>query len=114
MLLYFFPEHDAEYCESETFEANCQDGVILIREAKYGRMEIGRCIKQSYGHIGCNVDVLDVMDSFCSGKERCTTIVSHPAILSKKKLSCPTDFAAYLKMSYSCISGNYLPQKSFI
>lgn len=77
----------------------------MMKSAKYGRMEIGRCITQSYGHIGCNVDVLDVMDSFCSGKENCKVGASHPALLKKKQISCPKDFAAYLLASYECIIG---------
>lgn len=77
----------------------------MIKEAKYGRMEIGRCIKQSYGHIGCNVDVQDVLDSFCSGKQTCRLGANHKALLAKKQLSCPTDFAAYLKVSHYCIQG---------
>lgn len=77
----------------------------MTTKAKYGRMALGRCIKQSYGHIGCNVDVLDVMDSFCSGKAECSLLANHPALIKKKKLSCPEDFVAYLEIAYKCIRG---------
>ena len=80
----------------------------MITLAKYGRMKIGRCIKQSYGHIGCNVDVKDVVDSFCSGKAQCSLSVSHQSLIKKKKLSCPSDFVAYLEASYDCIKGQWM------
>ena len=34
-----------EYCLRETFHAQCQeDEVIMITHARYGRMDLGRCI----------------------------------------------------------------------
>lgn len=96
----------SDYCESETFQASCSGGeVILVTSAVYGRMEIGRCISQSFGYIGCKVDVMDVMDGYCSGETICEVGASNRHLVSKKTESCPKDVAAYLSASFQCIKG---------
>ena len=48
-----------EYCQWETYNTTCaKDEVILMTAARYGRMELGRCVSKDYGHIG----------QYCSGK----------------------------------------------
>ena len=38
------------YCHMETFHAQChEDEVIMITHARYGRMNVGRCITRDYG-----------------------------------------------------------------
>lgn len=78
----------------------------MMQSAEYGRMELGRCITQSYGYLGCSVDVLSVLDSFCSGKTTCDLPASDRHLLSKKAESCPKDIAAYLVATYTCLKGN--------
>ena len=40
----------AEYCLRETFEAHCSDNeVIMMTQAKFGRMKIGRCVAEDMG-----------------------------------------------------------------
>ncbi len=47
-----------EYCNWETFKANCTHGhVIMMTEAQYGRMKFGRCIRKTYDDSGKPVDV---------------------------------------------------------
>ncbi len=47
-----------EYCNWEIFKANCTHGhVIMMTEAKYGRMKFGRCIRKTYDDSGKPVDV---------------------------------------------------------
>ncbi len=42
-----------EYCQWDTFNATCgKDEVVLMGAARYGRMELGRCVSKDYGHIG--------------------------------------------------------------
>ena len=37
-----------DYCMTEKLEANCaQDEVIVMQAARYGRMQLGRCVKVS-------------------------------------------------------------------
>ena len=39
-----------EYCETEMFHAECEeDEVIIIQNARYGRMRFGRCVERDYG-----------------------------------------------------------------
>ena len=57
------------YCEGEVFAPICDENkVILMKEARYGRMKLGRCVQTDYGHIGCASNVLRIMDSLCSGR----------------------------------------------
>ena len=79
-----------------------------MKSAKYGRMAIGKCIKQNYGHIGCQSDVLSIMDGFCSGRQSCSVKAGHDVLLNAKKKGCPSDIAAYLLPEYECLKGWYL------
>ncbi len=36
------------------------DEVVIIQEAFYGRMDLGRCVTTDFGFIGCKSDVLNV------------------------------------------------------
>ncbi len=50
-----------EYCHNEVFNAVCAENeVVIIQEAFYGRMDLGRCVTTDFGFIGCKSDVLNV------------------------------------------------------
>ena len=52
-----------EYCPWETFKATCkEDEVIAMETARYGRMRLGRCVKNDLGYVGCFTDVLYLGD----------------------------------------------------
>lgn len=39
-----------DYCNVDTFVGECkQQEVIMMTEAKYGRMELGKCVAKGYG-----------------------------------------------------------------
>ena len=43
-----------EYCESENFSPECgKQEVVVMEHARYGRMELGRCVETDYGYVGC-------------------------------------------------------------
>ena len=43
-----------DYCLKEGFHATCEsDEVLVIMNAQYGRMAMGRCVTRDYGYIGC-------------------------------------------------------------
>ena len=66
----FFSDH--EYCEGETFSANCDDGhIIMMSRARYGRMKLGHCLRTDYGQLGCQADITKYMDVMCSGRQEC-------------------------------------------
>ena len=53
----------------------------MVTNATYGRMRIGRCVDANLGHLGCQGDVLGVVDRHCSGRQRCELRVSHPDMI---------------------------------
>jgi len=88
----------------ELFNATCEsDEVIMIEGARYGRMNIGKCVRGNYGYHGCAVDVLRFMDGLCSGRQVCQFMVPDPALYDMQP--CPADFTSYLEATYSCIPG---------
>jgi len=98
--------HERDYCEWESLNATCSRGhVIVIREARYGRMRVGRCVGQSYGHIGCGSDVTDTLHAVCSGRQHCHV----PVISLYSRRSCPKDFTSYLHAAYDCQPGDNSP-----
>jgi len=93
-----------EHCNMELFNATCRQGeMLLIDEARYGRMKLGRCVTRSYGHLGCAADVRRILDARCSGRPACQFIVPDPTIYSTQP--CPDDFTSYLQTTYSCVPG---------
>ena len=82
----------------------CRSGeVIVMSSARYGRMQPGRCVSRSYGAIGCSTDVLGHLDLVCSGRQSCQLVVPDERL--REIRPCPIDFAAYLEISYRCVSG---------
>ena len=61
-----------EVCNGEEFHGSCPENeVILVKEALYGRMRLGRCVTQDFGQLGCQNDVLNLADRWCSGRQEC-------------------------------------------
>ena len=97
-----------EYCEVDKFQPSCSQGeVLLMKSALYGRMSLGKCIRQDYGHIGCKADVLSILDGFCSGRQSCSVNANDLNLMTEKAKVCPSDMAGYLAPSYKCIKGEY-------
>jgi len=93
-----------EFCNMETFNATCRRAeIMLIDDARYGRMKLGRCVTRSYGHLGCAADVRHILDARCSGRRACQFIVPDPTLYSMQP--CPEDFTSYLETTYSCVEG---------
>ena len=93
-----------EFCEWETVNVTCPDPdhVIVVRQARYGRERLGRCVAKSYGHIGCGTDVTSLIGSACSARRYCRMSVIS---LHGTPTSCPSDLKAYLQLSYDCVRG---------
>ncbi len=55
---FVFSDESRDYCQWESLNATCDPNhVILMHKARYGRMQLGRCVTSDY-HIGCHADVL--------------------------------------------------------
>jgi|SRR6218665_388998 len=96
-----------EVCQGETFEPSCDENeVIMITEAMYGRMRLSRCAQVDYGYIGCKANVLEHLDSLCSGRRTCSLLLPDSNLdKAKSSSSCPPEFKTYLIVSYKCIEG---------
>lgn len=93
-----------EYCLEEPLETQCSaDEIIHVDSARYGRMQLNRCVRTDYGYIGCGADVTDIMAGKCSGRRRCR-IVNLEALFATSR-TCPTDLKSYLETTYSCVKG---------
>lgn len=87
------------------FNASCGNGeIIVMHSAKYGLMESGTCMRQPVNNRNCDVEVLNIMDGFCSGQQTCIVRPTNPTLIDIKP--CPT-YAAYLRASYTCLKGNF-------
>ena len=93
-----------EYCQFEAFNASCTgvDEVVLMEEARYGRLRLGRCVTRDYGFIGCTANVVDLLDTACTGRTWCEVPVPS---LRRRVQPCPKDLTAYLDATYHCIDG---------
>jgi len=101
------PDKHETYCETETFNATCDAGdVIVVTHALYGRMQLSRCTKIDYGHIGCSSDVIELADARCSGRQACEIAI--PDALFAKSQPCPEDLKPYLEIGYACLPGKPL------
>lgn len=103
VITYFLDLEPKAYCRSEHFEASCDNGVIMMKSAQYGRMRSSKCASSSY-NVGCYVDVLYFFDQRCSGRQSCKVYVSDPE-LHKQKPCDDKDLSNYLEASYQCKSG---------
>ena len=93
-----------EYCQFDTFNVTCPPGqVIVMNDAQYGRLRIGRCVSRDYGFLGCTADVIDVLDRTCSGRRRCQLPVPYIRQLVQP---CPKDLTSYLEAGYHCEKGS--------
>ena len=101
-----------EYCQSEHFRPSCADDeIIMMRRARYGRLRLGRCVTEDFGHLGCTNNVIEDLDSACSGRRKCDIRVDETTF-PRVKL-CHNDLKSYLEASYQCLKSkllnNYIP-----
>ena len=93
-----------EFCLEQQLDTHCaSDEIIVVDDARYGRMEQNRCVERDYGFIGCSTDVTDVLAGKCSGRRRCR-VVNIGALFAASRV-CPADLKSYLKADFSCIKG---------
>lgn len=73
-----------------------------MNEARYGRIQLGRCVTRDYGYLGCSANVLDLLDRSCSGQQSC--LFGIPTLRDLVQ-PCPKDLTVYLEASYKCVPG---------
>lgn len=93
-----------DYCIADTFRAVCDHNEVIVMEtARYGRMNVGSCVRTNFGFVGCSSDVLGLFDRRCSGRQRCTVRVLDPEL--QEHQPCNEEFKSYLQANFSCIQG---------
>ncbi len=103
LLVSFCLTEVREYCIQEKFQATCaEDEVIVIHEARYGRMTIGRCVSADYGNLGCHADATNYIDAKCSGRHHCEMNVKELIDIAQP---CDKDFSSYLEVKHECAKG---------
>ena len=91
-------------CISEQLDIKCQSGeVIFLDTAQYGRMDTGKCLAPKSQNMGCENDVLHLVDHLCSGLLSCK--FSPYQELQKTKMSWCGDLISYFRVGYSCTQG---------
>lgn len=91
-----------EYCPTKAFTPRCPtDQVVVMTEARYGRLRQGDCVVDDYGNLGCNKSVITLMDKRCSGRVGCNVPI--PSDFLEETKPCPREFKNYLNATYKCV-----------
>nr|UCK81579.1 Gal-binding and CUB domains containing receptor 12 [Arenicola marina] len=94
--------HDVCIQEAEAVNLRCGPGqIIQVNSAKYGRMRTGRCIQRDID-IGCDTDILFLLDRWCSGKKDCHVVVPNKELVDANQ--CPNDMLMYLEYDADCVT----------
>ena len=75
-----------------------------MTSAVYGRMQIGRCAPQDFGHIGCRNNALAQLDRECSGRRSCEVLVTN-RLHEDGQGACLQILTGYLDVTYTCKEG---------
>ena len=79
-----------------------------MTSARYGRMRLGTCIKSNYG-IGCESDILQAADGWCSAKTTCTIANDRSYMDREVGVPCPEDLTSYIELTHQCVTGTSIP-----
>jgi len=92
-------------CKWQAFEVDCgRDSVVFIDRALFGRMRLGSCLTEGFGHVGCVADVGPLIERRCAGRHDCH--VQLPDVeLDRSAHGCPADLLSYLEVEFHCQIG---------
>ena len=79
--------------------------MIVVVKAVYGRMRLGRCVKENLGYLGCQADVKTIVDMKCSGRRHCDVTIPDVDLDNTKPCS---ELKNYLEVRYECRKGEIL------
>ena len=79
--------------------------MIQVTSAVYGRMELGRCVPEDVGFLGCQNDALSAVDMKCSGRQSCDVIVSNQIFWRDVTGACMSALSGYAQIAYQCLDG---------
>ncbi|KAK2139014.1 hypothetical protein LSH36_2132g00023 [Paralvinella palmiformis] len=98
---YVYSDH-IRVCPGDDLDINCPiDEVILPKSAKFGRMGYTECtIVKDF--IGCENDILYLIDKWCSGQSHCVANVPNKELI-QANTACLPYMRKYLELEYSCL-----------
>ena len=73
-----------------------------MTHAVYGRMQLGRCVQHDMGYLGCQTDVLGLLDEKCSNKRSCEFTVFNELNFDPNIANPCKELSRYLEADYSC------------
>jgi hypothetical protein len=96
-----------EYCDDKSFVPTCSasDEVIIMEQATYGRMRLGKCVPETLTYAysdKCSANVLSFVEHKCSGRRSCSGVLKE---LFSSELCESLGLRNFLEASYSCIKG---------
>lgn len=77
--------------------------MVRMVNARYGRMQLGRCVEVDLGYVGCSTNVMALADSRCSGRKTCEIRVPDADLESTRP--CFKELKTFLEASYTCVEG---------
>ena len=83
--------------------------VIVTSSARFGRMEITKCIEVEE-FIGCENNVLFLLDDWCSGRQQCQVKFPNPELKAANH-ACLRYLQMYLELQYHCLKGTSMHYK---
>lgn len=99
---FFTASNVTEVCNGETWDADCgPNNRLIIRNADYGRIEVGHCVKVSLGHLGCSEPVTDILHKYCSNKRECR--IKIPIKEMEDRMPCFGELIVHLKVTWTCL-----------
>lgn len=103
-------ETNTQTCWDDTMSARCPYSQnILITKARFGHIEVSKCVDQvfdSLGSLGCYANVTDIVGSKCNGKTRCEVACQDTDIVASK--TCKIGLPMYLDVTFVCIPGEWI------
>ena len=84
------------------------DEVVVIQSARYGHIQLGKCVDLDLGKLGCFVDQLGAMDKLCSGKQKCDVEFVDSIMEGEFPCELQKVFVRYLEARFICIQGKVL------
>ena len=106
-----------DFCSGDTLQPTCSSNEVLVfTNAAYGRMHFNKeCrITSDHGYIGCQGDVLGVLDTSCSGRSSCSVRVPNDDLVRPASLECLQDFVMFLEASYTCEKGSRMKNSTYL
>ena len=91
-------------CSAEHFKGRChKQSVIVMKTAVYGRMHLGTCMEVDVGYLGCQNDVLYLVDRWCSGRSQCDVYVPNDELKHANSECDVRGLSLFLEVEFDCI-----------